>query len=183
MKKCKLDDEYFKWVCLLVRDNRETRGHSYRRLLTHLDNIDFTYSILMDENRAADGIDLRYCFGYERDIPDPVIACELDNRPCSVLEMIVALCHRVEVHIMGNSEYGDRTGQWFWSIIRNMELMDMYDANYDEEYVDYCINRFLNREYNCDGSNGGLVYLPECRKDLRNVDIWYQMMWYLNNFV
>ncbi|WP_243133445.1 hypothetical protein [[Ruminococcus] torques] len=56
---------YFNWMCQLVFDGRYSKKLSYRRLLKVLHKIEFTYSIPMDGNRAEDGIDLRYRFGYE----------------------------------------------------------------------------------------------------------------------
>jgi hypothetical protein len=37
----------------------------------------------------------------------------------------------------------------------------------------------MDREYNPDGSNGGLFVLKNPRADLRETEIWYQAMWYL----
>lgn len=180
MTKDGLNDKYFKWMCRLVCDRRYFKGQSYRKLLSYLHSIDFTYTIGMDGNRAEDGTDLRYRFGYEQNLEGPIIAAHLDNRPCSVLEMLVALSVRCEEHIMDNPEIGDRTGRWFWSMIKNLGLDSMTDSNFNEKHVDEIITRFLNREYGSNGE-GGLFAIPHCSCDLRSVDIWYQMMWYLRN--
>lgn len=66
MTEKELNNEYFEWMCQLVYDERYTRRLSYQKLLNHLHNIDFQYSLPMDGNRAEDGIDLRYRFGYEK---------------------------------------------------------------------------------------------------------------------
>jgi len=50
----------------------------------------------MDGNRAEDGIDLRYRFGYEKEYEGSTIASYLDNSPCSVLEMLIALAFRAK---------------------------------------------------------------------------------------
>ena len=78
-------NEYFDWMCQLVSDKQYIGDHSYSKLLSKLHNIPFTYTIDMDGNRAADGIDLRYRFGYERNYEDYIIASFLDDKPCSVL--------------------------------------------------------------------------------------------------
>ena len=83
---------------------------------------------------------------------------------------------------MADSELGDRTGQWFWNMIVSLGLGSMMDSRYDEEYVDSVIYRFLNREYERNGK-GGLFTIEHCPRDLRGVEIWYQMSWYLNDFV
>ena len=171
-------NEYFEWMYDRVCGDRRT---SYRRLLSHLHNIEFTYILPMDGNRAEDGIDLRYRFGYENDIPDSVIAACLDVEPCSVLEMMVALAIRCEEHIMSDPDIGDRAGQWFWTMLTNLGLAYMNDFKCDEDEVDIVISNLLHREYKRDGSNGGLFRFVNCDRDLRNVEIWYQAMWYLDD--
>ena len=81
---------------------------------------------------------------------------------------------------MHNPELGDRTGQWFWTMIANVGLGSQNDLNYDPAYVDSCIEIFVRRQYDADGSNGGLFILQNPRRDLREVEIWYQAMWYLS---
>ena len=116
-------------------------GFSYRRLMVFLYHTEFEYNIPMDGNRCADGISLRYRFGYEHGIGDPVIASCLDNNPCSVLEMMVALALRCEEHIMLIPENGLMSGRWFWSMITNLGLDEMYDSNYDENMVNSVIGQ------------------------------------------
>jgi hypothetical protein len=136
----------------------------------------------MDSNRAEDGIDLRYRFGYENSIDDELIELYLDTKPCSVLEMIMALAIRCEESIMDNPAIGNRTGQWFWNMIVNLGLGSMHDGNFDEFKADYILHRFMNHEYDRDGK-GGLFTIPNCKHDLRTTDIWYQAMWYLDNYI
>lgn len=171
-------NEYFNWMCTLVCSRRSLR-QNYRKLLEYLNSREFTYIIDLDGNRAADGIELRYRFGREHRYSEPMIATYLDDRPCSVLEMLVALSIRCEEHIMDDPEMGDRTGYWFWNMMENLELKTMTDTRFDILYVDEVIDRFLNREYGRNGE-GGLVTVHSPRPDLRTTDIWYQMMWYLD---
>lgn len=177
-----LINEYFEWMYHLVCKNRYTRRRSYRKLLSRLHSIDFIYIIGMDGNRAEDGVNLRYRFGYENGYRDSMIAAYLDNKSCSVLEMLVALAIRCEEHIMEDSDIGDRTGEWFWLMIENLGLRDMNDARFDRRYVDETIDIFLNREYKRNGE-GGLFIVKDCHRDLRSVEIWYQMCWYLDKYL
>lgn len=181
MTKREVNDEYFKWMCALV-PNSVSKRLSYRKLLRCLNSIDFNYIIDMDGNRAEDGTELRYRFGYEYDLEGPVIAAYLDDRPCSILEMMIALSIRCEEHIMGDPDIGDRTGFWFWKMINNLGLTDMTDSNYDEDYIYHVIDRFLKRRYDRNG-HGGLFSIDRCRHDLRTAEIWYQMMWYLDEMI
>lgn len=174
--------KYFEWLsCLVDEENSDDRWR-YTNLLKHLHEIDFTYTISMDGNRESDGIDLRYRFGDTYGYSTAMVATYLDDRSCSVLEMLVALALRCEEHIMYDPDLGDRTGKWFWDMIINLGLGFMTDQNYNQTYVDMVIQRFLNREYEKNGE-GGLFTIEHCRRDLRNVEIWYQLCWYLDQYL
>ena len=175
-----LDSKYFNWMCELIQDDMYTEGSSYRRLLTHLHDREFEYIVSMDSNRAEDGTDLRYRFAYECNYDPQDVDLYLDNRPCSVLEMLVALANRCEEDIMDDPDVGNRTGQWFWTMINNLGLGDMIDSEFDEQYTDIVIDRFLQRKYKPNGE-GGLFTIKNTGRDLREVEIWYQLMWYLDN--
>ena len=41
------------------------------------------------------------------------------------------------------------------------------------------MKRFLERRYRRDG-RGGLFYVKGCKKDLRSIEIWYQMNLYMS---
>jgi hypothetical protein len=133
----------------------------------------------MDQNRAEDGLSLRYRFaldnGYE-DNPDYIL--DILDGPCSVLEMMVALALRCE-EVMDDAHIGDRTSQWFWGMIVNLGLGAMYDDLYDRQLVDEIIDTFLDRNYDPDGK-GGLFTILNCERDLRDMEIWQQLCWYLN---
>lgn len=175
----RLNAEYFEWMYQLVCADRYNERLSYRKLLSLLHDIEFVYTMPSDDNRAIDGIDFRYKFGYEYGYSRGLIAQHIDTRPCSVLEMMVALAYRVENQFMTDSDYGDRTGQWFWSMMVNLGLGRINDDNFDPYIVEKTIERFINRDYEPNGA-GGLVILEHCNRDLRDVNIWTQMMWYLN---
>ena len=172
-------NEYFEWLYDLICGKRYSQHISYRKLLSHLHSITFTYSIKHDVNRAEDGIDLRYRYAMHHgftDVPECLYG------PCSVLEMILALAIRCEETIMDDPNVGDRTGQWFWLMIDNLGLRMMTDDVYDPEAVDDIISRFLHRKYEPDGT-GGLFKLKDCEYDLRKVQIWHQMCWFLDTIM
>lgn len=178
----RLNNEYFDWIYNIVCNDRYYKNLSYRKLLMFLHSIEFTYTVEMDDNRAADGIDFRYQFGYEKGYPDNVIKRYLDNQPCSVLEMMVALAFKLEEHIMDDAAFGNRTGQWFWNMIVSLGLGNMCDSRFDKNYAEEVVARFLNREYERNGK-GGLFTIHDIRRDMRTAEIWYQAMWYLNDFL
>lgn len=182
MNRKEINDEYFRWMYDLVCDETYSKGLTYRRLLHHLHETEFTYTIGMDGNRAEDGVDLRYRFARIRNYPYPMIAEYLDDRPCSILEMMIALSIRCEEHLMDDPSIGDRTGQWFWNMINSLGLGAMNDLRYREDFVDDILERFLNREYERNGK-GGLFTVRYGRKDLRTMEIWYQMCLYLDTIL
>lgn len=177
MTETRIEKEYFEWMYDLVCEDRFSSNISYRKLLSYLHDIEYTYTIRKDSNRAEDGIDLRHRFCYET-------GRGITNRhlegPCSVLEMIVALAIRCEKTIMDDPRIGDRTGQWFWRMITNLGLGDMMDDRFDNQYVENVITKFLNRRYKPDG-RGGLFVIRNCNTDLRRVEIWTQMLWFLDS--
>lgn len=173
-----LKDRYFDWMYHLVCDDRYLKKTSYRKLLFYLNTVQFDYLLDMDGNRAADGENLRYRFGYEQNYSQVEVARYLDDHPCSILEMMVALAVRCEEHIMEDTNLGNRTGQWFWNMIVSLGLSSMTDDRFDQEYVDQVLRRFLDRNYAPDGK-GGLFTVPG-RRDMPQVDIWYQMCFYLD---
>lgn len=176
-----IEARYFNWMLRIV-SSRKYPKRFYHKLLNFLHSVEFTYTIAMDGNRASDGIDLRYRFGYEYGIEQAEIAYRLDYKPCSVLEMLVALSNRCEESIMADDAEGDRTGLWFWSMLENLGLTVFDDANFDERKVNDILERFLHREYASNGE-GGLVTLNNAPKDLRQVEIWYQLMWYFDDIL
>ena len=178
MTQREIINDYFNWLYDWVCGRRFSKHVSYRKLLMRLHDTEFTYLIERDENRAADGTELRYRYCTDQDMYD-VPEC-LDG-PCSVLEMIVALAIRCEENIMDDPHLGDRTGQWIWNMITNLGLGSMTDEHYDREYIDNVVDTFLNREYYPDGK-GGLFRIRDCHRDLREVEIWIQMCWYLDSF-
>ena len=175
----RINHEYFDWLCEQVDSGRFAKGVSYNKLLAHLHNIEFTWFIPYDDNRADDGIQLRRRYAIFRD--DMSLTRYLKG-PCSVLEMMVALAKRCEEDIMDDAEMGNRRGQWFWGMIHNLELTPMTDSKFNVDYVDNVIARLLNREYEPDG-RGGLFTVKHCDTDMRTVEIWRQLSWYLGSIM
>lgn len=171
-------NDYFEWLFNLVSGKRYSKKVSFRHLLIHLHDIEFTYIIQKDQNRADDGIALRYRFacGYR----SPAAAETYLDGPCSVLEMMVALALRCEETIMDDTAFGNRTQQWFWNMIVSLGLGPMVDERFDKQEADYIIRRFLDRDYKPNG-HGGLFTIRKCDRDLRKVEIWVQLLWYLDS--
>lgn len=171
-------NHYFEWLCNHVQRGNFVGNLSYRKLLIHLHNTQFYYSIPKDEDRANAGMDLRWRFVCEKNYRVETLD-ELKG-PCSVLEMMIALAIYCEEHVMDNPMYGDRTGQWFWGMVTTLGLGSMSDDRFDKRYVDDVVICFLDRKYDPDGK-GGLFRIRNCECDLRKVEIFHQLCWYLNS--
>lgn len=173
-----IKDSYFEWLCEIINDEKKT-VYKYLDLLRMLFETDFTYTIPMDSNREADGIDLRYRFGRDVGYEDYQIGSYLDTFPCSILEMMVSLSIRCENQFAYDPEYGDRTSEWFWTMIKSLGLYNQTDNCFDQSEVELVLDRFLARDFKKNGQ-GGLFTIHDPSKDMREIDIWYQMCAYLN---
>lgn len=176
-----LDFEYYKWLCTFTRPRKKinTPIKTYNKLLEMLHYEEFVPMVPHDENRVEDGLCLRLRFSREFGVN-----YEPSDR-CSILEMMIALALRCEEQIMEDPDIGNRTSQWFWLMIRNLGLFSYSDDKFTDrtaKIVEDKIDAFINREYEINGK-GGLFVVDDCRHDMRKVEIWYQMCWYLDSLV
>lgn len=175
MSKNEINKLYFEWMCQKIADRR----NNYKKLLERLHNTEFFYIMEEDENRLEDGLNLRHRFEYETGFKDRY--GDLD-KPCSVLEMMIALSIRLEEQFMVDTDKGNRVGQWFWEMIVNLGLGQMTDSNFDSNKVDLIIYRFMNREYTRNGK-GGLFVIKKKNEDVRKYELWCQACWYINEIL
>ena len=127
----------------------------------------------MDKNRAGDGKALT-----ERYVRETESISSFFDVPCSVLEMMIALCIRLETHILYNPEDNSHVRWLFWEMIRSLDLNNMDDENFNEVQASICIFSMLEHTYRPDGK-GGLFTVPGS-KDMREKEIWYQAMEWIN---
>lgn len=175
-----LIDNYYKWLIDMIKCE-SISVNNYSKLLFHLYNIEFIPIMELDENRALDGINLRYRYCDDIGINENIIDSMLKNRGCSILEMMIALSLRCEEDIMGDPN-DIKVSKWFWIMINNLGFTNMTNANFDKQYVDLIIDNFIKRKYKCNGENGGL-FIVNNGNDLTKIEIWYQMCWYLNSII
>ena len=174
-----IDERYFDWLYELVCGKWEPRNLSFRKLLTFLYRTPFQPDNEMDENRAVDGTNLRMRFAEAKiDIPANGVQVAFRGRPCSMLEMMVALALRCEEQIMEDANAGNRAGQWFWNMIVSLGLAAMDDNRFHPTRAECVMERFRRRDYQPNGA-GGLFTLQNPKEDLRTLDIWYQMQAYI----
>lgn len=167
-----LSDLYFEWLIEKIDPNHVCRMK--RMMLERLFDTEFYWKVYGDSNRVEDAINLRDTFCSER----PGRAFSWDT-PVSVLEVLIALAIRCEEDIMRDDRFGDRTPDWFWTMINNLGLFNMTNDVYDEDKVDRVLKRFLNRSYPLNG-DGNVFKFRNAMPDIRKTQLWFQMSWYLN---
>lgn len=183
MNRNDIREEYFRWLYDIVCANRHVDGISYEKVLRQMHDTEFTYLIARDENRAESGMELRYRFAVESGYKYCADKIQADlEAPCSILEMMVALAISCEEALMEDADYGNRTSQWFWTMMLSLGLSQYRDSRYDRRIVDGILTRFLNREYASNGK-GGLFTVRDCDEDMRSLEIWAQMCRYLDSIM
>lgn len=169
-----LREEYLDWLI------EQVSGYDYSDLLAFLFDVPFISILDMDRNRAEDGIDLRYRFGYEHGYSHTELFDGFAMlSDCSVLEMMVALALRCQVEIMDDMDGSDNTPILFRDMLRSLEVDHMTNGYFNQPKARYAINRFVNRQYEPNG-HGGLFTIHHTNEDMRNIEIWYQLQRYLN---
>ena len=173
------NDVYFSYLCdlALKRERNE-----YTKLCHILHNRAFEYIIDMDENRYTDGLELRQEYFNNNAYFKNDLSILYKNRPCSVLEMMVALARRCYHSILSVGGSRDKTNEIFKLMLVNLGLDKCTDDNIGEEFVNQRIDDLLNRTYSPDG-RGSLFYIPNIQEDMRQVDLWYQAMWYIDSII
>ena len=164
-------NKYLRWLRALV----EQPGPSYDILFDVAWSLQYSYDIPNDSNRAQDGILLRRRFESETSLRLPYLG------ECRMLEFLIALAVRLNE---GAYDYRNPNMEpyWFWILMGALGL-DEYDDTYDfstiHENIADILMRLNSREYNFDGSGGGLFPLDDAAEDQRGVEIWYQMQAFL----
>lgn len=147
-----LTDLYFGWLCSSVGCERNIGAV--------LHSVDYSYSIPMDGNRYEDGIELRYKFGESKGYSHAECSY-LDDRPCSVLEMMVALSLR-----LSSSVFDEDDCEYYTRVIFNSMLWYIR--------VDSRVNGMVNRIF--DTMNGKQYWFPlkHTTKNPNEIEVWYQ---------
>lgn len=179
-----LPNEYFEWLSDIVLTNKKSKI-VYAPLMRILSQKEFFWFINNDDNREADGKELRK--KYESYISSKGIPVKIMSQtlPCSMLEMLVALSIRVDGDIMYDPEYGDEPDKWFWLMMKNCGLQKATKSEietngiYGIKYVNHILNRILNRTYDYQGTGGLFPIKDHNCPDQRETEIWYQLNRYL----
>ena len=168
------------WLSALIFGAR--RRHGYSKLLGILHGTPFRSVLERDQNRAMDGRALRYRFGCENDIPGDFIADAMDDIPCSVLEMMAALCLRASEQIIYDGDIQSGTERLFRDMLSSLGLAEQTDDRFSAGRSAEVLERFQERGYSPDG-RGGLFTVSRPGVDMCDIEIWYQMCFYLDELI
>lgn len=171
-----MNQDYIKWLQNRV-DLIDTKG-SHDSLFKELASYNYDYILPMDENRAQDGIALRYQFYQNSDsYPRWVL-----TQPCTFLEFLVALAERMS--FICSSYVEDMIKGIFWKLLDNMTISNLTDDEWEqldgEKQVGWAISRVCNRTYDADGT-GGLFPMAKPKQNQREIQVWYQMQQYFHD--
>lgn len=163
-----LESDYFGWLC----DQVSAKNGPDINIIYGLYRIEFICQLQMDLNRYSDGQFLIYRFADECGYSRELISDYFEPKKCSVLEMMIALALRCEDTFTYDVSYGNRTHVWFWEMVNSLGL-------FETDSIEDTVKRFMNLDYESSGK-GGLFTIPNCIYDLRDVDIWTQLCWWLD---
>lgn len=184
-----VDYGYFLWLCEKVGLDggyhlkgitEEYSDCTFFTLGQKLYLTEFKVLVKGDENRAKDGKELRYWFSM---LGSAFADYSAINKPeCSVLEMLVALVQRMETKVLSCNDNQINMKDMFWIIMNNLGILKTdNDKNIDLKrsiFIQNAIEMANNRAYDELG-NGGYFPLKSSQKNLRNVELWYQMQFYV----
>lgn len=154
----------------------------YGILFDILYDVEFTWTIPMDEDRARCGQELRARFEYESGM-----TCEQAwlEWPCSFLEMLIGLAYSIENRVLYDGLAGDRTQRWFWEMLEGLglDICDDFWMMTEPDSTAYVVERaerVVRREYSEDGS-GGIFQLGKGHGDVRKMAVWEQACAYISD--
>ena len=169
-RKDDLMDRYFEWLM------NEVKGTYYDELLLKLYSLPFDVpEDDMDHSRMMDGLKLRDIF-----VRETRNNYEVPSKTCSFLEMLIAMAKRLDDQVLYEVKFGDRSVDWFWMFIDNMDMSDATNEHWNLHWDKYVYNRYckiMKRLYAPNGKGGIFIVLRE-GVDCREVDLWRQLMWW-----
>ncbi|MBP5728942.1 MAG: hypothetical protein J6Y48_17895 [Clostridia bacterium] len=186
LKGCKT---YFRWLFEQIEPAKnDPDSRRMEELCGFLFDRDYIFDIAEDGTRAMNATDIR--MKYAEKIGAEMKKSERDidrirksiHGKCSALELIFSVCVSLD-EMVNEGEEGSMVPIFFRILIKNMGFfgVDCADCMSDRvlEHWSNVLDRFMKREYDADGSHGGMFpvknWNKKSDKDQRKVPIWYQM--------
>ena len=179
-----LREEYFSWLY----DQIKLKRPGYRNLCRVLHNKKFRWSVPNDDNRCEDGLDLRDIFFEEKHLDESMVEVAYWLRePCTVFEVMVSLAKRINDLMFDLKRQEDKTSKWFHEMLSNLGLNIYEDGhNLGQEFepvseakIDEILEVLMDRTYDVYGRGSLFPLKRRHPKDMARVEIWYQLMTYL----
>lgn len=180
-----LNQSYFSWLYGLIRHKK--RG--YKKLCYELHQKKFFWSVHNDDNRCEDGLNLRDLFIDKNNLDETHLEVRYFLKgDCTVFELLVALAQRMNELMYDLEHQEDHTSKWFLEMLRNLKLTRFTDKMAEDErfdpvteaFIDDTLETFMHRSYDFNGSGGLFPLKKRPRKDQSTVEIWYQLMSYMD---
>jgi len=166
------EEDYLAWLGTQLRDEEPNPNRGYWGLLRAMYEKEFTWTVSMDDNRIADGLELRVDFRRDQNIRDSLMP---RLGPCSFLEVLIALSRRLAFAAGGNAD------GWAWQLVTNLELDRMWDplTPPKQRKTEEIMDRVIQRTYLPSGV-GGFFPLLHPEDDMTRLDLWFQMHAYIS---
>lgn len=153
----------------------------YNNLIDYLYSTEFKTVVPDDNNRAIDGMDLRYRFLYEAGADEQSAMIIKDTElagPCTVLEMMIALAIKMDEELLYDWELGPRQHIWFYQMLKSMHIDKYTNDRFEDILVYKAVTDMMLYNIAANGS-GGLFTFRNVDIDARDLSIWYQMNHYV----
>ena len=181
MKSNTIDKDYFWWLMDIIGDY-DDRMYQFSNLCEELYSYEFIWNdadpnTCFDKNRAGDGLQLRREYVEQHAGMTMVdLNHQLWTPNCTVLEMMIALCKRIENEMLGNwFDSHNHMFDWFYDMLQSLGISDMTNGSVDHYVVQNVVRKLLKRQYHKDGSGGLFTVAKSCKNvDMRKIELWYQ---------
>jgi len=174
-------NDYFDW---LLNFNIGGDSRKYISLCTILHQKIFRWFVHNDDNRCEDGIALRYEFINTLGLDENHLEVKYFLAGnCTVLELLVALAKRINDYMYDLNPNHDDTAKWFFEMLTNLRVIKFKGTSLsgmDEVEIDDILENFMDRTYDYYGTGSLFPIEKRPKKDMSTVEIWYQLMEYLN---
>lgn len=171
-----LDELYLRWLYRQVSPvTVKNPARTYWSFTKQLFSKEFVWIVPNDDNRVADGKDLREEFLDDFDVED--VGIDWLGLGCSYLEMLVALSRRLAFFLSRDPQ------DCFWMLVENWGSLDVSDRQYGLNpdlylIIDEMMDQVIWRTYTYAG-HGGLFPLRDPPRDQRKTELWYQMSFWI----
>jgi hypothetical protein len=168
---------YFDWLYDQIYDVRDLDSpYSYLHVLMHLHTTEFNDKVPNDDNRTAQGEELRNEFLSGLPVVYMEDYAKIESLgKASVLEVLVALSRQADYI----AEIGAKN--WAQKFLENLNLDHFPDSRFREPQglqIKAIIDLFNNRKYTSNG-HGGIFPLEGAHHNQRRRELWYQMADYI----